>query len=346
MVPAPGLLEKPTEIGKPALLRRATYDLTGLPPTPAEIRAFLRRHLARTPSPRSSIACSPRPRTASAGAATGSIPPAMPTPPAASGNQRGNDYRYPYAWTYRDWVIKAFNDDLPYDQFIIQQLAADKIPDNPTENLAALGFITVGERFPSENDIINDRIDTVTKGFLGLTVACARCHDHMFDPIPTKDYYALHGVFSSTMEVPEDELPLLKASLDPSKKADYDKKVAAIDQKNTDLYYKFIGKEAAEVRGKIAPYVMNAHYRRNNNDAEALKKAVEYAEANKLDIRGIGASDRPARAPRRFDLRPVRAFRRRQAGRVRLHRDRRRGRHQDQPAGRRGLQGRGSQEPR
>ncbi|HEV7404835.1 MAG TPA: DUF1549 domain-containing protein, partial [Chthoniobacteraceae bacterium] len=290
MVPSPGLLEHPRglEYGKPALLRRATYDLTGLPPTPAEIRAFL---ADTTPGAFAKVIdrllASPQYGerwgrywldTARYSDTTG-----------RDGNQRGNDYRYPYAWTYRDWVIKAFNDDLPYDEFIKQQLAADKIADNSRENLAALGFITVGERFPSENDVINDRIDTVTKGFLGLTVACARCHDHMFDPIPTKDYYALHGVFSSTMEVPSDELPLLKASLDPAKKADFDKKVAAIDQKNNDLYYKFIGKEATEVRSKIAPYVMNAHYRRNNNDAEALKKAVEYAEANKLDIRGVGA---------------------------------------------------------
>src|SRR4051794_711187 len=288
MVPAPGLLEKSTEVGKPALLRRATYDLTGLPPTPREIRAFL---ADASPTAFSKVVdrllASPQYGerwgrywldTARYSDTTG-----------RDGNQRGNDYRYPYAWTYRDWVIKAFNDDLPYDQFIIQQLAADKVQDNPRENLAALGFITVGERFPSENDIINDRIDTVTKGFLALTVACARCHDHMFDPIPTKDYYALHGVFSSTMEPSADDQPLLKAALDPTKKADFDKKIAAIDQKNNDLYYKFVGKESSEVRTKIAAYVMNSYYRKSMSDAEALKKADEYASSAKLDIRGIGA---------------------------------------------------------
>jgi hypothetical protein len=120
-------------------------------------------------------------------------------------NNGTRDYRYAYAWTYRDYVIKAFNDDKPYDQFILEQLAADKLPDVAKDKtrLAALGFITVGERFGNNNDVINDRIDVVCKGFLGMTVTCARCHDHMFDPIPTKDYYALHGVFASTIEPKE-----------------------------------------------------------------------------------------------------------------------------------------------
>jgi hypothetical protein len=118
--------------------------------------------------------------------------------------------RYPYAYTYRDYVIDAFNDDKPYDQFIVEQLAADCLPNaqsNP-ESLAAIGFLTVGRRFMNRQpDIIDDRIDVVMRGFLGMTVACARCHDHKYDPIPTADYYSLYGVFASTDE-PE-ELPLL-----------------------------------------------------------------------------------------------------------------------------------------
>src|SRR5262249_30991286 len=93
-------------------------------------------------------------------------------------------YRYDGAWSYRDYVIAAFNEDKPYDQFILEQIAADKLPgSNDPRALAALGFLTVGQRFQNKNDIINDRIDAVTKSFLGLTVACARCHDHKFDPI-------------------------------------------------------------------------------------------------------------------------------------------------------------------
>ncbi|HEX4998424.1 MAG TPA: DUF1553 domain-containing protein, partial [Terriglobia bacterium] len=104
--------------------------------------------------------------------------------------------------TYRDYVIKAFNDDLPYDQFIREQLAADRLVDkkNPAP-LAALGFLTLGDRFNGNaSDVINDRIDVTSKAFLGLTVTCARCHDHKFDPIPTADYYSLYGIFASSVE--------------------------------------------------------------------------------------------------------------------------------------------------
>jgi hypothetical protein len=91
---------------------------------------------------------------------------------------------------------------MPFTQFIIEQIAADKVALKDRTDLAAMGFLTLGERFGgNNNDIINDRIDVVTKGFLGLTVTCARCHDHKFDPIPTRDYYSLHGVFNSSIEM-------------------------------------------------------------------------------------------------------------------------------------------------
>lgn len=110
--------------------------------------------------------------------------------------------KYPYSYTYRDWVIRALNADMPYDQFLIQQLAADQAnPPDKKENLAALGFITLGRRFlNNEPDIIDDRLDVVFRGTQGMTVACARCHDHKFDPIPTADYYSLYGVFASSTE--------------------------------------------------------------------------------------------------------------------------------------------------
>ncbi|MCA9201388.1 MAG: DUF1549 domain-containing protein, partial [Planctomycetales bacterium] len=139
------------------------------------------------------------------------------------------DTSYPYAYTYRDYVINAFNDDKPFDQFVIEQLAADQL--NLTEGerdaLAAMGFLTVGRRFMNrQHDIIDDRIDVVTRGFLGLTVACARCHDHKYDPIPTADYYSLYGVFASTHE-PE-ELPLIG---DPAQTPGYDEFLAAKAEK-------------------------------------------------------------------------------------------------------------------
>jgi len=142
---------------------------------------------------------------------------------------------YPFAWTYRDYVIQALNADKPFDRFILEQIAADKLPlpkDSPV--LAALGFLTLGERFQNkENDIINDRIDVVTKGFLGLTVTCARCHDHMFDPIPTKDYYSLRGIFASSHE--PKFLPLIGG--DPTHDPDY----ADYYTQRTNLQYQLDG---------------------------------------------------------------------------------------------------------
>jgi mono/diheme cytochrome c family protein len=186
---------------KEAQLRRAYYDMIGLPPTPAEIQAYLgdtsRDAWAKVVE---RLLASPH-----YGERWGRhwLDTARYSDTAGS-NVDGLDYRFPHAWTYRDWVIQAVQKDMPYDEFIVHQLAADMEPKDKQgyngEHLAALGFITVGERFGNGNDTINERIDTTSKAFLGLTVACARCHDHMFDPIPQKDYYALHGVFSSITE--------------------------------------------------------------------------------------------------------------------------------------------------
>ncbi|HMJ66404.1 MAG TPA: DUF1553 domain-containing protein, partial [Candidatus Binatia bacterium] len=107
-----------------------------------------------------------------------------------------------HSHVYRDWVIRAFNDDMPYDRFLALQIAADQLvtPTNKID-LAAMGFLTVGRRFLGVmHDIIDDRIDVLGRATMGLTIACARCHDHKFDPIPTRDYYSLYGVFSSCNE--------------------------------------------------------------------------------------------------------------------------------------------------
>ncbi|MBP90614.1 MAG: hypothetical protein CMJ64_28545 [Planctomycetaceae bacterium] len=114
----------------------------------------------------------------------------------------GDNRIRPFAYTYRDYVISAFNDDKPFDRFIHEQLAADQLglPEGAPE-LAAMGFLTLGRMFDNNrHDVIDDQIDTVTRGFLGLTASCARCHDHKFDPIPTDDYYSLYGVFASCIE--------------------------------------------------------------------------------------------------------------------------------------------------
>lgn len=123
----------------------------------------------------------------------------------------GVDRTYPFAWTYRDWVVNAFNRDLAYDQFLSLQLAADQLvrKDNQ-QDLAAMGFLTVGRRFINNiHDIIDDRIDVTMRSMLGLTVQCARCHDHKYDPISSRDYYSLYGVFQSSREPDLDDMPLL-----------------------------------------------------------------------------------------------------------------------------------------
>ncbi|MCB1209685.1 MAG: PSD1 domain-containing protein, partial [Verrucomicrobiales bacterium] len=120
---------------------------------------------------------------------------------------------YPYAFTYRDYVIDSFNKDKPYDQFIKEQLAADLLgfKDRAPEQ-AALGFIAVTPFLTNPNDFADDMIDTTMRGLMGLTVSCARCHDHKFEPVPTADYYSLHGVFNSIEKpAPQDiqEFPVI-----------------------------------------------------------------------------------------------------------------------------------------
>lgn len=120
------------------------------------------------------------------------------------------DREYPDAWKYREWVINALNSDMPYDEFLKRQLTADRMTgsDDPAQ-LAAMGYLTLGRRFlNNSHDIIDDRIDVVTRGMLGLTATCARCHDHKFDPIPTADYYSLYGVFASSDEPKNEPSPL------------------------------------------------------------------------------------------------------------------------------------------
>ena len=212
---------------KRTLIRRATYDLTGLPPTPEEYEAF---YQDKSPDAFAKV-----------------IDRLLASP--AYGERWGRHWldvaRYsdtvgmvdagrnlqgwfPYAYTYRDWVIRAFNEDLPYDQFIVQQLAADKLPNNDPRNLAALGFVTLSRSGLGVNlhEKIDDKIDVVTRGLLGLTVSCARCHNHKFDPIPTKDYYSLYTIFNNSRE--PKALPLLDPKADLTK---WDEEMKAEEKK-------------------------------------------------------------------------------------------------------------------
>ena len=186
---------------KRTLIRRATFDLIGLPPTPEEVQAFVDDHSSEAfAKVVDRLLASPH-----YGERWGRHWLDVARYSDTKGQPRRNleDNINPFAWTYRDYVIRSFNEDKPYNRFIMEQIAADRLTTtqrDPT-NLTALGFLTVGDHFLGmQNDVINDRIDVVTKGFLGLTVTCARCHDHKFDPIPQKDYYSLHGIFASCVE--------------------------------------------------------------------------------------------------------------------------------------------------
>ncbi|MGH7171266.1 MAG: PSD1 and planctomycete cytochrome C domain-containing protein [Gemmataceae bacterium] len=193
---------------KHALLRRAAFDLTGLPPTPEEIEAFV-----RDDSPNAfdkvvdRLLASPH---------YGERWGRHWLDVARYGEDQAHTFAarlFPNGYRYRDWVVKAFNDDMPYDRFILEQIAGDLLKEGkPEEHLPALGFFALGPHYYEDGAArklvqateLDDRIDTLTRGFLGLTVSCARCHDHKFDPIAQSDYYSLAGVFQSTkyQEVP------------------------------------------------------------------------------------------------------------------------------------------------
>jgi hypothetical protein len=191
-------LKPSAPVDRRTLLRRATFDLLGLPPTPAEIAAF---EADRTPDAFARVVerllASPH-----YGERWGRYWLDVARYADTKGYVFFEENNYPWAYTYRDYVIRSFNEDLPYDQFVLQQLAADRLPLGLDRRpLTALGFLTLGCRFMNnQQDILDDRIDVVTRGLLGLTVSCARCHDHKFDPIPSRDYYSLYGVFASSVE--------------------------------------------------------------------------------------------------------------------------------------------------
>jgi hypothetical protein len=189
---------------KATLLRRVTFDLIGLPPTPAELDAFL-----ADPAP---------------GAFERVVDRLLASPHYgerwgrhwldvaryADSNGQDENKVMAHAWRYRDYVIAAFNQDKPFDQFIREQLAGDLLPPSTDERLnierrTATGFLVLGPKMLAEQDkpklimdVIDEQIDVVSRAFLGLTVSCSRCHDHKFDPIPARDYYALAGIFKST----------------------------------------------------------------------------------------------------------------------------------------------------
>ncbi|MEZ5317323.1 MAG: PSD1 and planctomycete cytochrome C domain-containing protein [Vicinamibacterales bacterium] len=267
-----------------ALIRRATLDLTGVPPTPEEVDAFL---ADTSPTAFESVVdrllASPR---------YGETWGRMWLDVARYGE---DDYRsldpqgrglnpYPNAYLYRDWVVKAFNDDLPYDRFVRAQLAADLLPASERlRNLPALGFLGLGPWYYDNGavevtraDERHDRVDVVGRGLLGLTVACARCHDHKYDPILTKDYYALAGVFLNTEY---HEYPLAPAAVVD----DYKTREKEVE-KQEDLLGDFLSTESQQLAETLAfqsvKYMVGAWKVRG----EPKQDRLQVVNAAKLDF--------------------------------------------------------------
>jgi hypothetical protein len=197
-------LEPAPDVDRATWLRRISFDLTGLPPKPSELEDFL--------------------ADSSDEARQRVVDRLLASPQfgihwgrhwldvARHADSNGSDFNATFfnAWRYRDYVIDAFNNDKPYDQFVREQLAGDLLDASSeqqrAEQLIATTFLTVGAKMLSERDkeklimdVVDEQIDSVGKAFMGMTLGCARCHDHKFDPIPTDDYYALAGIFRSTI---------------------------------------------------------------------------------------------------------------------------------------------------
>lgn len=184
---------------KATLIRRATFDLTGLPPTPAEIDAFL---ADKAPDAFEKVI-----DRLLASTAYGERWGRHWLDVARYSDSNGLDENLVYlnAWRYRDWVIGAMNQDMPIDRFFQEQVAGDLLPSAGDSQIVATGYLALGGKMLAEDDpqkqeldIIDEQVDTLSKGMLAMTVGCARCHDHKFDPISAKDYYSLAGVFKST----------------------------------------------------------------------------------------------------------------------------------------------------
>ncbi len=254
---------------KRTLIRRATYDLTGLPPTPDEIHRFL-----KDDSPKAfakvidRLLASPR-----YGERWGRH--WLDVARYSDSNGLDENLVFVNAWRYRDYVIKAFNQDKPYNQFVQEQLAGDLLPKNTDatanyDRLTATGFLSLGAKMLAEDDptkmemdIVDEQVDTTARALMGLTVGCARCHDHKFDPIPTADYYSLAGIFrsSKTMEnfkvVARWQEHVLAPNEDREKLRSHEKRMED-KRKEVEAITKPANKDLqTAARGKVAAYMIS-----------------------------------------------------------------------------------------
>ena len=259
------------------LIRRAYFDLIGLPPAPDEIAAF-----ESDPAPNAfekvvdHLLASPH---------YGERWGRHWLDVARYGEDQAHSFQprlYPQGYRYRDWLVKALNDDMPYNEFVMEQIAGDLLqgPD-PANRPAALGFFALGPVYYGDGkmfDQFDDRIDTLTRGFMGLTVACARCHDHKFDPIPSKDYYALAGIIASSEYT---EAPLVP----PEVVKAYNESQAVILAKTneiTSLLDKESSKCSAALLEQTASYLMAAWKLENLRKSEARFSVDKVAKSEGL----------------------------------------------------------------
>jgi mono/diheme cytochrome c family protein len=253
------------------LLRRVSYDLTGLPPTQDEVRDFI---ADKSPDAYAKVVdrllVSKR-----YGERWGRhwLDVARYADEKYSSTE---DAPYPNAWRYRDWVIQAFNEDMPYDKFLKAQIAGDTFdPAHKDRYVAGLGFFSLS---PEQQD---DRVDALGRGLLGLTVACAQCHDHKFDPIPTKDYYSILSIFRNTKL---DSYPLVP----PATVEDYNKRKEAADaqKKKLDEYLDQQASQLAEILAAQSSRYLAA-LRDNKTDpaldTETLERLKTYLAQEKLE---------------------------------------------------------------
>ncbi|HKX61788.1 MAG TPA: PSD1 and planctomycete cytochrome C domain-containing protein [Verrucomicrobiae bacterium] len=259
---------------KRTLIRRATFDLHGLPPTPEEVRSFEADDSAEAFARLvDRLLASPR---------YGERWARYWLDIARYADTKGyvfeEERRYPFSFTYRDYVIRAFNEDLPYDRFLIEQLAADHLGLGEDKRaLAGMGFLTLGRRFlNNQADIIDDRLDVVGRGTMGLTIACARCHDHKFDPISMKDYYGLYGVFASSSE-PGDK-PLLGGTSLPKEYPEYQTERKKREEELSAFRKQKEGEVLTKVRGQVGDYLLALH----DSDASGDEKKENLVRERKL----------------------------------------------------------------
>ena len=226
------------------LIRRLSYSLTGLPPSYSEVKEY-----AAAPDYRALV--DKLLKSPHYGEHWGRHWLDVARYSDTKGYVYGREERFwTHAWTYRDWVVKALNEDLPYNRFLLLQLAADQVSDRTEADAAAMGFLTLGRRFLGvKRDIIDDRIDVVTRGTMGLTVSCARCHDHKYDPIPTDDYYSLFSIFDSSAEK---RLSLGDSNIGGEA---YQKQLKMLRDKYTETFATHRKAASDRVRQRVADYL-------------------------------------------------------------------------------------------